>query len=345
MLLNNSQSLRIRLIRCIAVVLILLTHILQEYKIGLSGYTNIGVQMFLVISGFLFGQYSTISWKKWTLRRIFRIIPSYYIILLATAIAYLLVLHKNIADTEFLLHFTTLHFLFFPNYPIWGGHLWYITAIVLCYLISPILFSTRMLKRNVLLFLYLVVVPLFLTILFHKTPMPYRLCGDIYCFIAGFLGARHFKQKIPGYFTALTIIITLLIIAFHYTSAQNNYWNINILRKVFSLMGPWERCISGISLCAFLYLPLFNIVKNSVMVNFIDKYSYQIYLSHKNFILGPLSLLYLSDYLSLNILVAIIATLVCAMIVAKLANIIKSRAEVLTRISPNNLLQRSGKDQ
>lgn len=330
MLFNDNQSQRIRFIRCIAVVLILLTHIFQEYKIELGKYTNIGVQMLLMISGFLLCQSETISWKKWTLRRIIRIIPSYYIILLLTLMAYWLILNKNILDTQFIVHFTTLHFLFFPNYPFWGGHLWYITAIALCYLIFPILFYTKKINGNVFLFLYLLVVPLFLTLIFYETPMPYRLCCDIYCFIIGFVGAKIFKQKIPEYIMATSLIIIILLLAFHYISASNNYWGIYMLNKFIQLMWPWERCLLSVFLCSILYSAKFNIRKNGMVVNFIDKYSYEIYLSHKNFILGPLSLLYISQYLFFNIIVALSSSLLCAFIIFRLANIIKSKAEDLT---------------
>lgn len=316
-------------------MLIVVTHIFQEYKIQFAGYTNIGVQMFLVISGFLMGQADTISWKKWTLRRILRIIPSYYIILLMTAIAYWLFLNKNIVDAQFLLHFSTLHFLFFPNYPFWGGHLWYITAIALCYLSFPILVFTRRLNKIAFLLLYLVLIPIFLASIFYKTAMPYRLCGDIYCFIAGFAGTTLFKRKIPNLFTAATLIIAIVIVTFHIIFAQNNYWNIYMINQLFKLLWPWERCMCGVSLCVLFYLPVFNILKNNAILNFIDKYSYEIYLSHKNFILGSLSLLYISKYLAINLVVALSSSLICAFIVAKSANIIKLKIEEFIKISPN----------
>jgi len=342
---DSNQSQRLRFIRCIAVALILVTHICQEYKIGLAQYTNIGVQMFLVISGFLMGQSETISWKKWALRRFLRLIPSYYIILLLTAIVYWLILDKNIVDFQFVSHFTTLHFLFFPSYPFWGGHLWYITAIALCYAIFPILFYTSRINGIAYLFLYLIVAPLFLTIIFYKTALPYRLCGDIYCFIIGFIGAKFFKQILPKYLTAALIMITMLIVTLHYIFALNNYWDIDFLPNLFSLFGPWERCLCGISFCAIFYLPLFDIITNNALVNFMDKYSYEIYLSHKNFILGPLSLLYISNYTFLNIIIAISSSLLCALVVFRSANIIKSVVENYTELSPNLSLQPTAKSR
>lgn len=85
MLFSESQSQRIRFIRFIAIGLIITTHISQELKSDLAQITNTGVQMFLVLAGFLQGQAQAIQWKKWAWKRLIRILPPFYIILVVTA--------------------------------------------------------------------------------------------------------------------------------------------------------------------------------------------------------------------------------------------------------------------
>jgi peptidoglycan/LPS O-acetylase OafA/YrhL len=315
---SDTQSQRIKLIRCVGVGLILINHISQEYKIDtIAHWTNTGVQMFLVISGFILGQAIDVEWKQWFWKRLRRIIPSYYVILLITAIVYLLILNTNIVGPQYVLHFSTLHFLFFPTYPFWGGHLWYITAITICYAIFPALYASRKLNKTHFLLLYSILVPLFLFVLFYKTGMRYRLSGDIYCFIIGFVGAKVFRQSPPEYLVILTLLFSVLVTLGEYIIIRNESWNILLLQKFvqYEYLAPWKKCLYGLTACLFLYLPIFNKISNNAVVDYIDKYSYEIYLCHFNFMYSPLSVLHISRYCSLNIAIAMTCSLLCAWIV------------------------------
>lgn len=338
---NTSQSQRLKFIRSVAVCLILMSHISKEYVMGLEQWTNIGAQMFLAISGFIFGQLTQVEWKKWVLRRVRRIIPSYYIILFMTAILYCLFASRNIVDLQYIVHFTTLHFLVFPNYPFWGEHLWYITAIVLCYVIFPVLFVSKRLNILIFLFIYFIVVPSLLLIVFYKTSMPYRLSGYIYCFILAFAVAHFFRDKPPAYLGILLASLSLIMTFGEQVAIQNKYWHSSLLQTSVYLLYPWKYSVYGLAAFLLLYLPAFDKLSNNIVVDFLDKYSYEIYLAHKNFILGTLSLLYISSYTLFNVLVAIVCSLLFAFIVNKMAlaiqNIItKQRNTSANRVKGSN---------
>ena len=57
------------------------------------------------------------------------------------------------------------------------------------------------------------------------------------------------------------------------------------------------------------------------IISFLDRYSYEIYLSHYMFILGPLSLLHLSGITALNISIAITSGLLLAFVLKKTVEI------------------------
>lgn len=52
---ESKRLVAISAVRLIAMVMIIACHILQYYKLELAWWLNVGVQIFLIISGFLSG--------------------------------------------------------------------------------------------------------------------------------------------------------------------------------------------------------------------------------------------------------------------------------------------------
>ena len=66
---------------------------------------------------------------------------------------------------------------------------------------------------------------------------------------------------------------------------------------------------------AFLFLFKFlNKYDSFKFLKFTDKYAFQIYFYHHIFIVGTLSMLSLTPYVSVNIILMLLATLVCAVV-------------------------------
>lgn len=318
MKLDPDESQRIKLIRTIAVCLILMTHISQEYKTGIEEWTNAGVQIFLIISGFLLGQKHVEKWGTWFQDRFIRLIPSYYTVLMLTAAGFGIFLNTNIVNIQFAVHFSTLHFLIFPEYPVWGGHLWYITAAVLCYCLFPLLCKIRYMPPAYFLPVIFFVMPGLLAVFFYKTPFPYRLSADIYSFVTGFAAARLFGVKIPPYAAVVSLCISFTAICLRQTvlSVWTDQASVN---EIMYLAMPWIKVSLGLSLFLVFYSPVFIRPAYIKFINFTDKYSYEIFLSHKNFILGPLSLLHISPIQALNVTAAVALSVVSAVFVHKIS--------------------------
>ena len=159
--------------------------------------------------------------------------------------------------------------------------------------------------------------------------MPYRLCGDVYCFILGFTVAHFFKNTPPFVLTLSALFLSIIILLGEQITISNHYWDSRFVEHIVTLLWPWKKCLFGVAIFFVLYLPLFNKVSDNMAVNVIDKYSYEIYLCHKNFILGCLSLLYFSNFLPFNIFFSIICSLICAFLIYGLSRIIQNMVNTI----------------
>ena len=99
-------------------------------------YLNVGVWLFLFISGFLYGKKDISNVTVFYKKRLVRILVPYYI-MLGVIILVNLLLGDSITAKELISSILCLQWYgkTVPN----CGHLWYISCILFCYLITPIL--------------------------------------------------------------------------------------------------------------------------------------------------------------------------------------------------------------
>lgn len=86
-------------------------------------------------------------------------------------------------------------------------------------------------------------------------------------------------------------------------------------------MNIWLHAVGG----CFLFLLLYDLIglcgiRDNLMVNFVDKYSFEIYLTHHVYILGPFSVAYYLPSVILNILVILTLTLLSSILIKLLVN-------------------------
>lgn len=68
--LSKSESFAISYIRVFAMLSIILCHLFQAYGVyQFSSIFNVGVQVFIVISGLLYGHKTITSWGTWSIQR------------------------------------------------------------------------------------------------------------------------------------------------------------------------------------------------------------------------------------------------------------------------------------
>lgn len=145
-----KQDNSIILLRVFAMILILVCHIVQEnsntYVKMTAQFLNVGVSIFILISGYLYGiKKINENYEQWIIKRAKRILILLYIFM-----AYLLIIYlikgSNISIFNWIAYILNLQG--FQIYVHGAEHLWYLTVIMICYLITPILDKNKQKLNN-----------------------------------------------------------------------------------------------------------------------------------------------------------------------------------------------------
>ena len=149
MLFQREESQKLDFIRAVSAILIIVTHLFEAYGIALWIWTFSAVLTFLCLSGFLLGQEKPNNYFGWFRKRLLRILPSYYIFLIFAILLYKYAAGQTFSFSTAIGYFSTLQKLlgiYVPGF----NHLWYLTAIVLCYLLFRA-YPNNLEQRNVIM--------------------------------------------------------------------------------------------------------------------------------------------------------------------------------------------------
>lgn len=141
----NTRNQSLDVLRCIAVLLVLGVHLPYYHVWAYIGW--VGVDLFFVLSGFLisgllfrdYQQHGRIDWRRFLIRRGFKIYPSFYVFLIGSG----LILFST-GHAENLSHALRINAIFLTNYhrellvAPWG-HLWSVAVEEHFYVLLPVL--------------------------------------------------------------------------------------------------------------------------------------------------------------------------------------------------------------
>lgn len=299
---TQQDSFAIRIIRITATFMIFLCHtvfLFSDTVAITAQFFNIGVDVFLIITAYLFSvRKNTIKNNLlWYKKRLLRICVPYYWLIFAVCVACLFFSVKlNVADVAgsvlFLQGFT-------ENYLPGGGHLWYLTAIMISYLITPLLYK---LKDSKIIFkfvffvccigLYVIMVmalkPIYSTVFF-------KVIEYSFYFIAIPFLNNYYRNKNE---IKLALISTVFLIVFCILKIVCNFvWDNTILYT--SYLVPIIGVLIGLSIFYFVFFiskvsyKLFS-KKNQLLkiVEHFDSVSFEFYLVHYFFITFPINLVF-----------------------------------------------------
>ncbi|MGL4989772.1 MAG: acyltransferase family protein [Sarcina sp.] len=295
-----------------ATVLIFSCHIFQFLENKLAWWLNIGVQLFFFLSGFLSSNSKEIG-LKFLKKKLLRIYKSYWIFLVIVLPFYSV--STKITIKQIIIYFTGIQG-FFINQSIKGlGHLWFITIIIVCYIIASILsmYKTYLKEISFLNKIFLIVI-IYLTLIMickNKYYLPWILV-----FIIGYFGRLIKDYNINKQTFIVNNLILIMSIILRVLIENNIFKNFEILG--YNLI-VWSKVIIGITLFIFLY---FILRKNSNLKNnFIKKieiYSYEIYLIHHVFILGYLSIMKITNNLIVNIFAVSLLSFILSILIVRI---------------------------
>ena len=299
---NNStgggKCRSISMIRLVAMLMIIACHICQYFDNYMAWWLNVGVQMFFVISGFLYGSKQITNPVQWFLKNV---IILYFIFAPANI---------NFSSTiRSLLCIGTIDGI---------GNLWFVGYILFCYFITPILYemsiyleskSTKYSLLFISTFILLFYVFGMLTNFYFR---PYR----ILCYIIGFfipLFIRKGGNVILKYLLCLAIPATIIskIIYLYLIDMQPEMNGISHIEGMSHLF-------LGFSL-TFGLMYLFKSVRPMKILSFSDKYSYPIYIVHQLFILSPFTLMTVTHNVGVNIIIVLLTIVLSGIILDTIA--------------------------
>lgn len=93
---SGGKSPTISLIRMLAMLSIIACHFCQYYNNEWAWWLNIGVQVFFILSGYLYGNKDIADSIGWIKRQFIKILVPYYIFLIPTIIAYLFIAPESL---------------------------------------------------------------------------------------------------------------------------------------------------------------------------------------------------------------------------------------------------------
>ena len=278
-------------------------------------FFNVGVSMFIVLSGYLYGMNRIKNpVRKWYYKRWIRICVPEYIFAFVLLLIHL-VLSKKIEALNWIV--LLLNLQGFEIYVNGAEHLWYLTVILFCYLITPLLdklFKPEKPSVSAVLsvLLSVSVFSVVCAYFIHRHTAIYLLYVLLY--ITAFLLGRYCKSFIRernaflcSGFAGVFFLIRL---------AGKIFADGSTLYDVF-IVGITQ---GGIALCLLFAVCSLKKIKAFKALFWFDKISYEFYLVHYMFLIGPLYLFNLTPVNVVNWLIIAVVSLVSAWILSLIDN-------------------------
>lgn len=310
-------------LRVAAAISILLCHFLGQSKIGLlnmsAQFFSIGVQLFMILSGFLFGvrDGETENVRAWYKKRLKRIFVPYEIFVVflffVHAACGLALLDRDWIWLAFGLQGSVVGVL-------GAEQTWFITPLLICYAITPLLdrffCRAREVWRIRTLLTAAVAAPLLWAL--PKTPALNTLLSPVSCYVVAFAVGRHFpkviltKGRAVFAFFIMAAALAVRLVARYFCDGTVVY----------------ERIICGYTqavaaFCIFyIFAVVFGRIRPPWIIQKTSEISFELYLFHYMFCVGPVRLFGVTPYWAVNCVLVMTVTVVLAIAAHALSGVI-----------------------
>ena len=314
---EQKRDLSISFVRMLAMMFIVICHVMQYYDVELAWWFNIGVQIFLCISGYLYGRKRILDILVFYRKNFVKILIDYEIVVFAAVAATVLFTDTVITVEEIAEAVLTVSTI------AGGAHLWFIPTILMCYLLTPLyerIFSRA--EQSHKLLVPAAVLLFVMNELVFRQMFSYFNAAWVNCYLIGF-ALRRFQQY-RFWYTGSAWLLTLTGAVFISIQASVRYLQLITLtdawRPFYYPVCDYGHVFLGVALfCSgrVLLRPFCNINLIQRILRLSDRYSYQIYLTHHFFILGPLSLMALTANSYVNVVLILLLTVLTAVLLQK----------------------------
>ena len=292
-----KKDLSITLYRVIATVFILICHIGTHYSIGIvaEGF-KVGVQMFLLMSGFLCAKSSS---KKRDIsyygKRVIRILmPVWCFIIPYLIVACILQMYNPLSFMPYLFGVFGLERI--TDLDLFSSvdgltHLWYITAALICELVAPLILFIRNKFENKNLAYYAIsissIVVLHIVGGIISIKIDYILVFVVGVLLFDLLNKQYGFKEFAFYNAFLIVAVVLRLIA--QKSIDGTMVYNGIINPLVYLVISYVLFVDLKYFVGILGENFKTSLQNSKIIGFIEKFSFEIYICHYIFIVGPLN--------------------------------------------------------
>ena len=278
----SSESCCITTLRSLAMVMIVACHIVLSYGSNYYAVLNMGVQIFFVISAFLYAQKDIDNPPNWLKKRFTKLYPPLFIFYICV--------------------FPILYFLGREQYQELD-HLWFMTTIFICYLITPIL--QQITKWG---YLPILVIAIIMGLNYYVSNGKFDWLL-LYSF--AYLLFRQTKEVSYIVVIALSVGLALVLPFLTWDHIISVDWQRLVIYDLTSIL------LLILSLRLFNH---FNWSKASCVIKWISAYSFELYIVHNFFIHGRFCCSHLTSFIPVNVAVIIVISILSAFILKRTSN-------------------------
>ena len=319
-----KRDYKISIIRILAMIAIVLCHIFQSQQMNIAFWLNVGVQVFLFMSGFLYGKKNIEDTWSWIKRQFSKILIPYYIYVLIILLLYI-ISARNVLTIKNIISLICC----LPIFPLPAGlgHLWFIPVILICYLMTPLLQKLLKQKSGINKLFFIVAIIGIVEIFSYLIGIGNNI-RNIMCYVLGYLLSSFLdtnkKEK-----NILSISIIILAIIFNSIKIFIIPSNYNIILSMFlKIILDNSHILLGSAIFIILY-KLLELMEKHLrpwilkIINEVDKNCFYIYITHHIFILGPLAIINLTNNLLFDIIIVLCCIVVTSYLLGLLTNLVK----------------------
>ncbi len=310
-----NKNVSIQLLRIMSMLFVIFgCHLFSElnstFLTKTTQFFNVGVFIFLFIFGYLYGKKNIQDYKKWYINRAKKILIPVYIFLI---IFFLLKLFVNDFSLKYFIA-ALLNLEYYIGAPVGIGHLCFITIILICYILTPILKKQKFNYFEILLFLILSAIGSYINS---------KLGQSLFYILTYFLGMQYVKVenkiniKILGLFFIFLVAIIIRLIGLRFFDGTVLYDRI-----IFSLTQM------TICLCFFIFFNRYIHFSPNKLIDYFDSISFYLYITHYMFMVGTFRLMGLTQNLLINSIITILFAYITAVLLKKASKIVESRLSI-----------------
>lgn len=308
----NSKNKSLQLIRIISMLSIVTCHILINSKnmiiYNLSHFFDVGVFVFLILSGYLYSDKEIRSGKDFFKRKFTKLILPVYIYGIIVISLSNITIYSKIKNIAVVL--TNTESIFKTTNGI--NHLWFITIILVCYSFLILLKKNTKILDNIYNYIPFILMSIFLLLSFVNARIASIFIYLLTFYIGMIIKKDCVKKKHTVFISSMVAITSILIrVIFKFLMDETIFYNI-IISNITHMM-----LAGSLFVILFTLFEKFKYCKQKInkCIDYIDSITYYIYITHYSFLVGPI---YKVDSINIKIIYPILFTIISAVILKKL---------------------------